>query len=240
MNILACKMYTVRDHSTWFCDRRGDLNLDSNYRSMRELMIESASEYCVGLDQIITHSGTVDSIQDAFKNHLSECYLLWCQGHTVLSVDLDVVFTAPHNWFKDTVFRMYAHTDPKKLNQFEHYLNCGVKLFPSDLPEQFWQDLFAEFENWNHSVYDHEQRVLNKLFWSQNHPDLLSLVDHKLAYQWLGSPSENLQHNGFEDWTQAKCVHVHGSRGSRHRLELMQYIRNTSCKENSTKIATAL
>ena len=219
-NILACKLYTVKDHSGWPIPREGTIT-EQNYGLMHLLMTASAELHCEHLDRIITHQGLVNSIQDAFRDHLRACYHLWQEGHNVLSCDLDVVFMKSHNWFQGNQFQMYAHSDPPRTAQFEHYLNCGIKYFPSSLPQSFWDDLFDHYLTWDYSVYDHEQRVLNQLFWSQgSSEEMLHYVDHTKAFQWVGSQEQNTYLNRC-DWREASAIHVHGSRGSGPRLELM-------------------
>lgn len=233
MNVLVGKLYTVRDHRSWFCDRSADTALEQNYAEMQKIMVDSARRNVLDLDSVQIHTGTVNNIHEAFQNHLLECYLLWRKGHNVLSVDLDVVFLRPAKWFTGSQFEMYAHTDPHRTGEFAHYLNCGVKYFPACLPFSFWESLFKSFKTWDFSTYDHEQKVLNRLFWAQGpEAELLKLVDHSRVYQALSgsvdSP-QNLQHNKCSV-REALAVHVHGSRGSANRLELMKGLDVATCQ----------
>ena len=231
MNVLVGKLYTVRDHRSWFCDRSADTEIEQNYAEMQKIMVDSARRNVLDLDSVQIHTGTVNNIQEAFQNHLLECYLLWRKGHNVLSVDLDVVFMRPAKWFTGSQFEMFAHTDPPRTAEFAHYLNCGVKVFPASLPFSFWEKLFAEFKGWDYSRYDHEQLILNRLFWAQDsEAELLKLVDHTRVYQALSGEVDSPQNLCFNKCSpeEVLAVHVHGSRGSESRLELMKGLVETA------------
>lgn len=222
-NILACKLYTVQDHSGWPVKRDHE-HTHSDYAQMHEVMTASALKHIKGLDRIETHRGSVSNVHAAFQQHLVECYMLWRQGHNVLSADLDVVFMRDHAWFTGERFTMFARSDPPRTAEFAHYLNCGIKYFPKSLPLTFWDELFKQFKTWDYTVYDHEQQVLNRLFWSQGSQEhMLHLVDHRTAYQWVGSQEQNLMLNRC-DWREARAIHVHGSRGPASRVELMRKV----------------
>lgn len=233
-NILACKMYSVEDHSSWFKDRSTEQGLERNYAQMAEVMTASAKKYCTGLDRVEMHTGTMPNMKSVFQQHLVECYALWRQGHSVLSVDLDVVFLKHHNWFENrTLFQMYNFTDPARTydpveqKQIPYYLNCGIKLFPQDMSREIWEQIWRSFKTWDDTRYDHEQIVLNHCFWNQGSPQELSkLLDARVWQCLTENPHDtrNIMHNQGVTVDQAVCVHVHGSRGSANRLQLMRQL----------------
>ena len=228
MNIIVSKFYTVKDHTKWYGDRTHEVDLEKNYLAMIEVMKDSAKQYVEDLDDIIIHTGTVSDIRTAFEHHYWQVRQLWKEGHNILYVDADVLFTKPLKIFGVfDEFKMFNYTDPRSLNQhpyvFEHYYNCGVRYFPSDLSEDIWAIGDAGFTNMDRTYWDSEQRIYNDMLWSQNSDE--NHFHPELAYQAVsGIPANDNVFNTIS-MDSAKIVHVHGSRGSGNRLNTMKNIR---------------
>jgi hypothetical protein len=78
-------------------------------------------------------------------------------------------------------------------------------------------------ENWNPDRWDAEQVIYNNMLWSQNiEPQLFYRPD--LAFQMLNGNPLHQQNTDFNRICvrNAAVVHVHGSRGSGNRLQIMK------------------
>ena len=233
-NILVCKNYKITDHSKWYDDRTNEENLVDNYIKMQDLCVKSAQENIIDLDTVKIFTGEADNIRDVFKKNFFEIYELWQEGHNILYADLDVVFTQPVNYFSDyNHFAMFNFTDPPRTTDehynlvFDHYFNCGIRYYPEEMDQSIWDKGIQMMENWNPERWDSEQIIYNAMLWSQEDVSPQDVWKPQLAYQMLLDPtttSGNSINKNFNkiDHTQAGAIHVHGSRGSKNRLDLMQ------------------
>lgn len=232
-NILVLKNYTIKDHTKWYNDRSNESDLAENYTAMEQICTQSAQKYVKDLNEIKVFRGEADNIRDVFKKNFYEIYHLWQQGHNILYCDLDVVFTNDAEYFDQTkYFSMFNYTDPVSTTddfydvKFDHYFNCGIRYYPSDMDQAVWDLGIGMVENWNPDRWDAEQIIYNAMMWYQT-TDIEAFYDPTKAYQMLFDPSApngtqmNDQFNGVE-LNEASAIHVHGSRGSANRSKLMQ------------------
>lgn len=242
-NILVCKNYTVTDHTKWYNDRTTENNMVNNYDQMEKICLASAEKNLVGLDDIVVFRGEADNIRDVFKQNFYEIHDLWAQGNNILYADLDVVFLNQWQCFEPTyLFSMYNLTDPTNTEdrfynvKFPFYFNCGIRYYPYKMMQSVWDIGFEMFENFNPDRWDAEQIIYNAMMWSQS-PHIGDFYRNRNAYQMLQSPmtsggqSLNRQFNGELDIKDAFAVHIHGSRGSGERLEIMNNLYNGSMPE---------
>lgn len=232
MNILILKNYTITDHTKWYNDRTRETDLVNNYNEMEKVCVASAQAHIKDLDEIIVHRGEADNIRDVFRKHFVEIYDVWKQGHNVLYCDLDVVFTKPVEYFgKFDHFCMFNYTEPKQTHDdhydlsFHNFFNCGVRYYPQSMDHDIWDVGFEMLDNWNPNRWDSEQIIYNAMMWKQDiEPD--EQIRPEYAYQLLHSPIEHPVNKSFNriGIEQARCVHVHSSRGSANRLSLMKQL----------------
>lgn len=241
-NYLVCKNYTITDHTKWYDDRSNEKNLADNYTAMEQVMCESAKKYLVGLDEIIVHRGEADHIRDVFKKHFLEIYDLWrSEPCNILYCDLDVIFLKPAQFFNNyDFFAMFNFTDPPSTVDdhysltFERYFNCGVRYYPHTMKEEIWKIGLDMLANWDPTRWDCEQVIYNQMLWGQNiEPQLFYRPD--LAFQMLNSIPLHKVNNNFNriSVVDAAVVHVHGSRGSANRLDIMRDLANGNFKDES-------
>lgn len=233
-NILVLKNYTITDHTQWYDDRTNEKNLVDNYAEMEKICIESAKQNIQDLDDIHVFRGEASNIRDVFKINFFEIYDLWKQGHNLLYADLDVVFMNPCNMFDKTyLFSMYNLTDPPSTSDshynvdFQFYFNCGMRYYPHKMLQEVWDIGIEMFENFNTERWDAEQIIYNSMMWWQS-PHMGDFWNPLKAYQMLNSPlipggqQANQQFNAGYDIKEVDAVHIHGSRGSSDRLEIMK------------------
>lgn len=239
-NYLVAKNYTIKDHTKWYEDRTGEFNLVDNYNKMEELMVSSARQHLVGLDDVIVHRGEAEHIRDVFRIHFKEIYDLWrSEPCNILYCDLDVVFLQQARFFGQyDFFAMFNYTDPPRTVdkhyglKFDNFFNCGVRYYPSTMKQETWDIGFEMLENWNPDRWDSEQVIYNQMLWSQEvAPQLFYRPD--LSFQLLNSMPLHQRNTDFNqiDARQAAVVHVHGSRGSGDRLEIMKQLTDGEFQE---------
>jgi hypothetical protein len=233
-NYLVAKNYKIVDHTKWYDDRTNELNLVDNYTAMEEILVESAKTNLTGLDEVIVHRGEADNIREVFKIHFREIYDLWrSQECNILYCDLDVLFLKPASYFNQyDFFAMFNFTDPPSTVDphygltFDRYFNCGIRYYPHAMKQETWDIGFEMLNNWNPDRWDSEQVIYNQMLWSQN-VALQRLYRPDLAFQMLFSQplhDGNTQFNRISI-KQAAAVHVHGSRGSKNRLDIMKALK---------------
>ena len=243
-NILVLKNYTITDHTKWYGDRSNEANLANNYNQMEEVCVQSAHNRIKDLDSVKVFRGEASNIRDVFKENFFEIYELWKEGHNILYCDLDVVFTKEVEYFgKYNKFTMFNFTDPANTSDsfynvtFENYFNCGIRYYPKEMSQEAWDIGIAMVENWNPDRWDAEQIIYNAMMWGQD-KELNSFYNPTKAYQMLHDPNTphgstiNSHFNRIE-LRDACAVHVHGSRGSANRLEIMKALKDGSLTQDT-------
>jgi hypothetical protein len=83
-----------------------------------------------------------------------------------------------------------------------------------------WQQGLAMLDNFDWNRWDSEQVIYNVMQWNQT-PDVNAFLQPRLAYQYISDDINT--NNAFNkiDLEDAAAVHVHGSRGSGNRLNVM-------------------
>jgi len=239
-NYLVAKNYKIVDHTKWYDDRTHEHNLVENYNAMETLLIDSAKDNLVNLDEVVIHRGEAENIREVFKIHFKEIYDLWQNEEcNILYCDLDVVFLQKAMYFNQyDFFAMFNFTDPPQtfddhygLN-FERFFNCGIRYYPHTMKQETWDVGFTMLDNWNPDRWDSEQVIYNQMLWSQNvAPQLFYRPD--LAFQMLRDTPLHQANTEFNriDIRDAAAVHVHGSRGSGNRLQIMQDLLDGNFRE---------
>ena len=212
--------------------RKDESDLSKNYKSMEEIAVATAQKHIQQLDEVKVFRGNADNIRDVFKLNFYEIYELWKEGNNILYCDLDVVFTKPVSFFEeqDSLFRMYNFTDPTHTVcdhyniRLAHFFNCGVRYYPKDMDQRIWDKGIEMIENWNPARWDSEQVIYNAMMFDQN-IKLSDVLKPWLAYQMLtGNIESDNNHNNI-NLSDARAVHLHGSRSSFDRLQTMQKLR---------------
>lgn len=231
-NLLVLKNYTITDHSKWHCDRSHETKLKVCYDTMEVYCRSSAFEYLQDLDDIIVTRGEEENIRDVFRDHFEEIYEIWSEGNNVLYTDLDVLFKKPVKIFNQFEhFSMFNYTDPKQTRcdhfnvDLPHFFNCGVRYYPKDMDHKIWDLGFALLDNWDENRWDSEQVIYNIMMWKQG-LSLSQVYRPELAYQYL---IDNMNYNNSFNQIplqNSSIIHVHGSRGSDNRADLMSQLYN--------------
>lgn len=230
-NILVCKNYLIKDHSKWY-DNKTDqaFSIHIQYRGMEEILFRTSKKYIADLDDIVIHRGDADNIREVFKIHFKEIYDLWKEGHNILYCDLDVMFLKPVSYFGlYNKFTMFNLTDPPRTVdehygiKFDWFFNCGIRYYPQDMDHRIWDLGFEMLDNWNPERWDCEQIIYNAMMFEQS-ANPADFYDPTKAFQILTTPADSQTNRNFNQITlsQACAVHLHGSRNSESRLDIMK------------------
>jgi hypothetical protein len=241
-NILVAKNYKITDHSKWYDDKTASAKIiKTNYNEMEQILVRTAKKHVAKLDDIIVHRGEAENIRDVFKIHFKEIYDLWKEGHNILYCDLDVMFLRPVTYFGNyDKFTMFNLTDPPSTKDshygltFDHFFNCGMRYYPSSMDNDVWEKGFAMLENWNPDRWDCEQIIYNAMMFAQSN-NANDFYDPVRAFQVLqGQPNSSINEN-FNNikLTDACAVHLHGSRHSESRLEMMHRLEELSSNNDT-------
>lgn len=194
-------------------------------------MLHSASQYLIGLDDVIVHRATATDIREVFKQHFLEIYDLWSKEKcNILYCDLDVVFLKPAEFFNQfEFFSMFNLTDPVRTTDdhykltLEYFFNCGIRYYPSTMKQEVWDLGLNMLDNWNPHRWDCEQVIYNNMMWNQG-IEPQAVYRPELSFQMLHSDPMHQVNTNFNQMpvTDACAVHVHGSRGSADRLAVMR------------------
>lgn len=156
-NYLVLKNYMITERFFLYYDMP---LVESRYKRMEEILVESAQLYLQDCDEIIVDRHTVSNDQEMFKHHMQvlmdryhsePCNILYC--------DLDMVFVKPYTIFGEfSTFAMLSG-------------NCGVRYYPhGGVSEEIWNIQKQRSLDWDTSINDqhefawhHEQDIYNEM-----------------------------------------------------------------------------
>ena len=232
-NYLVKSLFRVESADWHVMDRSHEVNMHENYQAMHRLSLDSCRRNLAWPWELVFIEGAVEDINQAFVRTFNEIYDLWhSEPCNILYTDPDtVVINMFDPWSEFNHFQMFNYTDPKSFSapngygkSYPHFFNAGVRYFPATMSEQTWQIGLDMIKDWDYNDYNTEQIVLNEMMWSQG-VELTDVLRPDVAYQaqWLPRVSVEVQDNwnGYH-LTDSKIVHVHGSRDSAVKLNLMK------------------
>jgi len=200
------------------------------YNQMFEISRASARHYLGGTWTDIVWSEPAPTRVAMFQQNWQRIWDLWhSEPCNILYLDSDTVFMRATDIFgRFEQFRLFNWTTPKSKSPFDNYFNAGVRYYPHTMSTATWQlgaDLAAA---WDLGIWDQEQIIFNKMFWSQD----LSWEDaHRPELNWqLPANSDRKQmtkHNG-SDFESAHIIHYHGTRGCDRATRLARELATTA------------
>lgn len=235
-NYLVKSLFQVRDSNWHFKDRSDETDLHKKYVEMHQLSVGSFAKHLKGDWELKFIQGTVDNINDAFKQTFRAIYDLWRQGNVnVFYTDPDTIAIKDVDpWQISNQFLMFNFTDPKSLEtenhygrKFPHFFNAGVRYFPAGMEQRIWDLGLSMLDNWEEGTYNTEQTILNAMLWDQG-LTLDQVLRPEWAYQaqWLPNQAPLwLQDiwNGI-DINRAMILHLHSSRNIDEKLAFMKQL----------------
>lgn len=235
-NYLVKSLFQVRDSNWHFKDRKDETDLHQKYIEMHQLSVGSFTKHLKGDWELKFVQGTVDNINDAFKQTFRAIYDLWRQGNVnIFYTDPDTIAIKDVDpWQISNEFLMFNFTDPKSLDTDNHYgrkfanfFNAGVRYFPAGMKQHIWDTGLAMLDNWEEGTYNTEQTILNAMLWDQGVTlDQVLRPDWAYQAQWLPNAAPLwLQDiwNGI-DINRAMILHLHSSRNIDEKLAFMKQL----------------
>ena len=92
--------------------------------------------------------------------------------------------------------------------------------------QSVWDLGIEMVKNWNPDRWDSEQIIYNAMMFSQD-IKLAEVLKPWLAYQMLREDESDLRHNKI-NLSDARAIHLHGSRSSSNRLLSMQRLKDST------------
>ena len=197
----------------------GDTNKYNEYAKAYELSRDSFQKNLKDCDEMIMLTGEVDHIQKMFKDHLFRIYEIWkSEPCNILYCGPDTFCRKPLSIFgKFDNFCMFNYTDPRSAFGFKHFFNADVRYYPHNMEQDIWDLGLRMAEQWDLSVWNTEQIILNKMLWEQT-------IKFKDVYRpdiaWQGIWDK--KGNGNIDLEDAKIVHFHATRNVKRAIDKMQ------------------
>jgi len=195
----------------------GKPGVQESYQKMFEASVASARKFLRGEWEGIVFGGEFASRVEMFKANWERLHALWHQEPcNILYLDSDAIFLKPVEMFgRFPEYRLFNWTTPATHEQFEHYFNAAVRYHPHTMKEEVWELGDAIAQNWDLTIWDQEQVIFNKMFWSQG----LTFEDaHHPELNWQAPTGLRLpelaQHAQFNTLPieHARIVHYHGTR----------------------------
>jgi len=186
-----------------------------SYNQMHEISLRSAQQYLQGHWEPIVFDQPAPSRVEMFRANWQRIWDLWhSEPCNILYLDSDTVFVRATKIFdRFEQFRLFNWTHPKHKAPFQDYFNAGVRYYPHTMSAATWAIGHDLAQTWNTDIWDQEQIIFNKMFWSQ---DLAWGDAHRPELNWQMPVSGSQDHAQFNtiDQDQAMIIHYHGTRGS--------------------------
>lgn len=196
----------------------------------RMFQLSRARKFLQGEWEEIVWTDPEPSRGELFKHNWTRVWDLWHREPcNILYLDSDTIIIRPTEIFGQFAeFRMFNWADPKTEYEFLNYYNAGVRYYPCTMRPETWMVGQAAAQHWDFTIYDFEQIVMNRMFWSQH----IGMNDrHKPYLNWQAlvndTPEFGLEYQ--TQWNQCSLdqtyiIHAHGSRGSAYTLQYMESI----------------
>ena len=227
-NIVAMALCRIQDNSK--LEYNKDKGADKTfklYSSMADILCESADRFVEGDWEFEIIENNVKNYQEIFDKNFGEVYEMWDGGkNNILFLDFDQL--------KD--FQMFNYTDPKTLSgndannkyglQHQHYLNAGVRYYPSSMSQNVWDLGWKYAKDWDYNIWGTEQIIFNEMMYSQD-KDHTHWLDPTMNYQMMNATPDLLENanyitqlNAWNNTTlnEAKILHLHGTRGAEQTI----------------------
>lgn len=210
-------------------DRADEGDLFYFYSEMAKLSEASFMHFLQDDWELVRLESTATDVNHVFRQQFRAIWNLWnAEPCNIYYCGADVQLLKPTTVFgRYKHFMMFNYTDPKTLDDVQHFLNADVRYFPAEMDKAMFADALVKMEQMNE--WNGDQLLYNRMVWGQGlTPE--QVIDPTMAYQgpWIFSNdpgaiqfTNNWNGCNLED---ANVVHWHGSRSAGPKLELMRTI----------------
>jgi hypothetical protein len=230
-NYLIKGLHRIGDTHWWpGRDRADEGDLYPFYEKMARLSEASFFHNLLGDWELIRLESTALDVNHVFRQQFRAIWDIWSgEPCNIYYCGSDVQVLKPVEVFGQyRHFLLFNYTDPKSLDEHEHFLNADIRYYPAEMDRAMFEQALtdvAQATEWNN-----DQKLYNRMVWSQGLTPA-EVINPLMAYQgpWLPGPEAAKQFtdtwNGcrLED---ASIVHWHGSRHAPSKFDLMQSINN--------------
>jgi hypothetical protein len=204
------------------------------YEKMARLSEASFFHNLQGDWEYIKLESTATDVNHVFRQQFRAIWNIWStEPCNIYYCGSDVQVLKPVEVFgRYKHFLLFNYTDPKSLDEYEHFLNADIRYYPAEMDRAMFEN--ALDRSVGCTYWNGDQKLYNRMVWGQGlAPE--QVIDPTMAYQgpWLPSGIAKINgHNALDFanlWNgctleEAKIVHWHGSRHAPSKLQLMQSI----------------
>jgi hypothetical protein len=209
-------------------DRADEGNLFAHYTEMAQLSEDSFIHNLQGDWEYIKLESTAIDVNHVFRQQFKAiwdiwnsepCNILYCGADTQLIKPTEIFGRYKH-------FLLFNYTDPKQLDEYNHFLNADVRYYPAEMNRAMFEQALADVAQ--ATEWNNDQKLYNRMVWSQGlTPE--QVIDPKMAYQGIWLPGTEKNRMFTDEWNgcelnDAYLVHWHGSRYAPLKLQLMRSI----------------
>lgn len=214
-------------------DRADEGDIYYYYSEMAKLSEASFFHFLQDDWELVRLESQAKDVNHVFRQQFRAIWNLWnSEPCNIYYCGADVQLLRPTTVFgRYKHFMMFNYTDPRSLEDVDHFLNADVRYFPAEMNKDMFADALVKMESMNE--WNGDQLLYNRMLWGQGLSPA-EVIDPTMAYQgpWIfNNDPESLRFtnnwNGcnLED---ASVVHWHGSRSAGAKLEVMKAV-NAQC-----------
>ena len=209
-------------------DRADEGDLYYWYEKMALLSEASFFHNLQGDWEYIRLESTATDVNHVFRQQFRAIWNIWsAEPCNIYYCGSDVQVLKPVEVFgKYKHFLLFNYTDPKSLDEHEHFLNADIRYYPAKMDRGMFEQALKDVEH--ATEWNNDQKLYNRMVWSQGlTPE--QVIDPKMAYQGPWLPGSQEAKEFTDTWNgcrleDASIVHWHGSRNAEAKLTLMQSI----------------
>ena len=209
-------------------DRADEGDLYYYYEKMALLSEASFFQNLLGDWEYIKLESTATDVNHVFRQQFRALWDIWsAEPCNIYYCGSDVQVLKPVEVFgKYKHFLLFNYTDPKSLEEYEHFLNADIRYYPVEMDRGMFEQALKDVEH--ATEWNNDQKLYNRMVWSQG-LTTEQVIDPRMAYQgpWLPGTQEAKQFT--DSWNgctleESNIVHWHGSRHAPSKLHLMKSI----------------
>ena len=215
-------------------DRSTEETIDGDlyyyYEKMSRLSEASFFQNLKGDWEYIKLESTAVDVNHVFRQQFRAIWDIWStEPCNIYYCGSDVQVLKPVEVFgRYKHFMMFNYTDPKTLDEIDHFLNADIRYYPAEMDRDMFENALGKLNNC--TEWNGDQKLYNHMVWGQGlTPE--QVIDPIMAYQGPWLPGDDDDRQFTDEWNgctlnDAKIVHWHGSRHAPSKLQLMQAINN--------------
>ena len=228
-NYLIKGLHRIGDTHWWpGRDRADEGDLYPFYEKMAQLSEASFFQNLLGDWELIRLESTASDVNHVFRQQFRAIWDIWSsETCNIYYCGSDVQVIKPVEVFGQYKnFLLFNYTDPKSLDEYEHFLNADIRYYPAEMNRSMFEQALKDVE---HAIeWNNDQKLYNRMVWSQGLTPA-EVVNPLMAYQGPWLPGTQEAKDFTDTWNgcrleDASIVHWHGSRHADSKLQLMQSV----------------